>query len=172
MSTHFIFHYPGTENLILEEGYILRRFGTTFTDWNAEWRFPVDGMYKLDNHQVIVGMYKPLRMRRTFAAIGVHAKIQKQTHGSKKVTHYALGLTAIPSYVFAAPLDDKPYGTTGLILAYEPVLFSQIKENGKKETKALTGHRVRAGGHLDIHLQTNDWYQYQWLFYQKLHQRV
>ncbi|MEZ4849831.1 MAG: hypothetical protein R3B93_14685 [Bacteroidia bacterium] len=138
----------------LGAGYIFRNFGKTFTDINAEWRFPVAEMYKLDNHQIIAGVYKPLRLKRTFASIGVHAKIKKQTFDDTKVTHYGLGLSVLPSYVYAASLTDGLYGTTGLILNYEPVLFSQVKKgDAKSEFQALTGHRVRAGLHLDAHFE-------------------
>jgi hypothetical protein len=138
----------------LGAGYVLRQSGTTFTDWSAEWRFPVAEMYKLDNHQIIVGMYKPLRIARGFTAVGVHTRIKKQTFDNKKVTHYGLGLTVLPSYAYAQSLTNGLSGTTGLILAYEPVLLSQIKEGDAKSTFVpLTGHRVRLGGHLDFHSQ-------------------
>ncbi len=150
----FYFSISWQDRPYLGVGYNFRKFGKTFTDIGAELRFPVDEIYQFDNHQIIAGFYKPFRMKRTFGAIGVHARIDKETIASGSNTHYGLATTFLPSYAYAASLGDGAYNTMALRATYNPILFTQSKdESGSKNWQTLTGHRVQLGGHLDMHLE-------------------
>ncbi|MDX2248957.1 MAG: hypothetical protein SF052_19370 [Bacteroidia bacterium] len=139
---------------LLGLGYNLRIAGRTFTDLNAEWRFPIDQVYNMDDYQVIFGMYKPFAVRKWFMSMGVHGRIDKHTNDSSSITNLGLALTLLPSYTYASSLNDGAYGTTGLRATYMPVLASKIKiGSATPQWKTLTGHRVEAGGHLDFHYE-------------------
>lgn len=135
-------------------GYNLRVPGRTWTDLSAELRFPVDEIYKFDNHQLITGLYKPLRLRnRTFSSIGVHARIDKETFDANQQTHYGLAVSYLPTFAYAASLTDGAYNTMAMRFTYNPILLTKSGEAGAANWEALTGHRVQVGGHLDMHLE-------------------
>lgn len=139
---------------LLGVGYNHRSFGTTFSDWQAELRFPLNAMYRFDEYQVIAGMYKPLALKRTFVGTGAHVRILKQTEGSRKETQVLLALTVLPTYVYTASTNDGGYGTVAPRITYAPVIFAQVKAgNEAAQTQALAAHRVELGGHLDLHLE-------------------
>lgn len=139
---------------LLGVGYNHRSFGTTFSDWQAELRFPLNAMYRFDEYQVIAGMYKPLTLKRTFVGTGAHVRLLKKTEGSRKETQVVLALTVLPTYVYAASTNDGGYGTVAPRITYAPVIFAQVKTgNETAQTQALVAHRVELGGHLDLHLE-------------------
>ena len=140
---------------LLGIGYNHRAFGGTFTDIQAECRFPIHAMYRFDEYQVIAGMHKPLALRsRGFTAAGAHLRLKKQTTGEQKTTQLQLALTVIPSYTYAASLTDGAYGTVGLRLTYAPVLLASTKEGtGAATMQALAAHGVELGAHLDLHME-------------------
>jgi hypothetical protein len=138
---------------MLGAGYNYRFFNESFTDAGIEWRFPLAEMYKTDNHQLIFGIYKPLRLKRSFTAIGVHGRISRHTVGDQTTTLYGLALSAIPSYVYSANTNDGAYGTFGARLTYQPILAAQVNKGGASTWKGLPAHRIELGGHLDVHLE-------------------
>ncbi|MEZ4828722.1 MAG: hypothetical protein R3C61_20920 [Bacteroidia bacterium] len=136
----------------LGAGYIYRDFGKTFTDLSAEIRFPLAEMYKFDNYQVIAGVYKPTVIKRAFMGTAAHIRIKKGTSDSQETTQVQLALTVLPSYTYAASLNDGIYGTTGLRITYAPVLWASVKEGGNApSTQALAAHKLELGGHFDLH---------------------
>lgn len=134
-------------------GYNFRKAGKTFTDFGAELRFPVNEIYKFDNHQIIAGIYKPLKIDRTFGAIGVHARIDKETVESSSNTHYGLAASFLPTYAYAASRTDGAYNTMAMRATYNPILLTKSTGDGSTTWKSMTGHRVQLGGHLDMHLE-------------------
>lgn len=154
----FYFSISWQDKPHLGVGYNFRHYGKTFTDIGAELRFPVDEIYKFDNHQIIAGIYTPLRIKRTFGGVGIHARIDKETFESKSNTHYGLAATFLPSYGFnnytSANVKEGIYYTAGLRATYNPILLTVSKDaSGAKSTGYLTGHRVQLGGHMDLHLE-------------------
>lgn len=139
---------------LLGVGYNHRSFGTTFSDWQAELRFPLSSMYRFDEYQVIAGMYKPLTLARTFVGFGSHVRIEGAKTESQQLTTVSLALTGIPSYVYAASLNDGAYGTIGFRATYAPVLFASVKGGDNPASQQfLPAHRIELGGHLDVHLE-------------------
>ncbi|MEZ4830022.1 MAG: hypothetical protein R3C61_27630 [Bacteroidia bacterium] len=135
-------------------GYNLRKNGKTFNDISAEWRFPIDHIYQMDDYQLIFGLYKPFAVSRWFVSAGIHGRIDKFTSGEKSFTNYGLALSLLPSRTYAASLNDGVYGTAGLRATYMPVLATKIKAAGQApEWKTLSGHHVEAGIHLDYHYE-------------------
>jgi len=134
-------------------GYNFRKAGATYTDIGAELRFPVNEIYKFDNHQIIAGIYKPFKIERTFSAIGVHVRIDKESLGENAQTHYGLAVSYLPTYAYAASLTDGAYNTMAMRATYNPILFTKKKEGLSTSYQGLTGHRVQFGGHLDMHLE-------------------
>lgn len=136
-------------------GYTLRDYGTSFTDWQVEWRFPVQSIYDLDNHEVIAGFYRPHRVRRRFLAYGLHARFSQSGDATTSVQKLRVAVTALPSYVYTSDLSDGPYGTLGARASYVPTLWQRVTDasSGRAETATLTAHDVELGGHLDVHLQ-------------------
>ncbi len=134
-------------------GYNLRNTNRTYTDWQLEWRLPLRKRAMLrEQNELIVGFYQPLRPRRTFIGMGVHAKIQTQSQGAQRVTNFGLNLAAIPTYIFAAPLPANAFrGSMALRVAYQPILLSRVLTSGEVKWQGLTGQRVELGGHLDAH---------------------
>ncbi len=137
-------------------GYTRRKPGASFTDWTAEWRFPVQSIFELDNHEVIAGLYKPVKVKRSFMAYGIHAKITKQTTRESKTIDVGLALTGLPSYTYSSSVSgDGPYGTMALRATYNPTIYRQQTSlrTGEKESWTLPSHGVIVGGHLDLLLQ-------------------
>ncbi|MEL7530970.1 MAG: hypothetical protein AAFN10_06670 [Bacteroidota bacterium] len=136
-------------------GYNLRNTNSTYTDWQFEWRMPLDDLYSMDNHEVVVGLYKLLRARRTTAGLGLHAKIRTQTIEGRKTTAFGLNTALIPTYIYAAPLPGDAFkGSIGLRLAYQPILLTRVQQGANPpQWLKLTGHRVELGGHIDGHAE-------------------
>lgn len=134
---------------LLGLGYNHRAFGRTFTDIQAECRFPIHAMYRFDEYQVIAGMYKPLKIERAFTATGAHLRLKKHTNDGQKTTQLQLALTVLPSYVYAASTNDGAYGTMGLRVTYAPVLLAATQGG----MQALPAHGVELGAHVDLHTQ-------------------
>lgn len=152
----------------LGAGYNFRNFGgNAFTDIGAEWRFPVDEMWKFDNHEIIAGFYRPLRLRRWFAAAGLHGSYKANALSSGKQEQIGVSATLIPSYAYAASTGDGPYGTAGIILGYDAVLAEKHTTHAE-DWELITRHGVRIGGHLDLHLErtlglsTNGFFSREW----------
>ncbi|MEL6674588.1 MAG: hypothetical protein AAFR61_20425 [Bacteroidota bacterium] len=131
-------------------GYQFRDFNRSFTDWQIETRFPVDEMWKKDHLQVILGAYRPSRLRRTFVGFGVHARLINRKEGDSQHSLIGLALTALPSGTYVANLDDKPYGTIGARLTYMPVLAS--RKNGG-DWQPFSAHHFEGGLHVDVSMQ-------------------
>jgi hypothetical protein len=135
---------------LLGVGYNHRAFGKTFTDIQAECRFPVNAMYRFDEFQVIAGMYKPLKVKRAFMGTGAHLRLQKQTTGEEKTTQLQLALTALPTYTYAASLNDGAYGTVAARITYAPVLLAR---RGTGAFQPLAAHGLELGAHVDLHME-------------------
>ena len=150
----FFFSIAWQGKPMIGAGYNYRVFGTTFSDLQAEVRFPLNSMYKFEEYQVIAGLYKPLQLKKTFVAIGTHLRLQKRLDGDQEVTKLTLALTGLPSYAYARSLTDGGYGVAALRITYAPVIFARVKggETGAK-TQALAAHTLELGGHLDLHLE-------------------
>ncbi len=136
-------------------GYTYRDAGRTFTDWQAEWRFPIQSLYDLDNHEVMAGLKKPLRVRRSFTAIGFHGKLLKSTSTSSSSKQYSVALTVLPSYVYTASLSNGPYGTIGARATYNPIILVKEKDHqsGEVTSTKFAGHNVQVGAHFDVLLK-------------------
>ncbi|MEM6347275.1 MAG: hypothetical protein AAF927_25520 [Bacteroidota bacterium] len=136
-------------------GYNLRNTNSTYTDWQFEWRMPLNDLYSMDNHEVVAGFYKPLRARRTTAGLGLHAKIRTQTVNGRKTTSFGLNTALVPTYVYAAPLGGNAFkGSIGIRLAYQPILLTRVQQSGEApQWLSMTGHRVELGGHIDGHAE-------------------
>lgn len=152
----------------LGAGYNFRNFGgSAFTDIGTEWRFPVDGMWKLDNHELIAGFYRPLRLRRWFAAAGLHGSYKTSSLSSGKLEQIVVSATLIPSYAYAASTGDGAYGTAGIILGYDAIL-AEKHASEPDNWELISRHSVRIGGHLDLHLErtlgisTNGFFSREW----------
>ena len=85
----------------------------TFTTAEVEWHFPLAEMWQLRDHQVVLGMYKPLIAKRADVGIGVHARITRRTSGDVNALRFGLAASVVPFYVYAAPLNDAPAGSVG-----------------------------------------------------------
>lgn len=136
-------------------GYNLRNTNKTYTDWQFEWRMPIDDLYSMDNQEVVAGLYKSLRARRTTAGLGLHAKIRTHTIEGRKTTSFGLNTALIPTYVYAAPLPGDAFkGSIGVRLAYQPILLTRVQQGGESpQWLKFTGHRVEVGGHIDGHAE-------------------
>lgn len=129
--------------------------GTPFNDLYAEWRFPIDQMYRFQAQQWIVGWYRPLRARRWYATIGLHAKLTRRMSGSQHQRLVSLGASLLPTYYYWNNLSDRPQATIALRSQYEAVLLAQKWQEGQTEKNHLRfpAHRVELGGHTDLHLE-------------------
>lgn len=136
-------------------GYTNRAFGQTFTDWQAEWRFPVQKMYDLDNHEVLAGFYRPLKIRKNFLAMGLHGKLTRTTVGFEKRQQYSAAFTLLPSRVYTSSLSNGPYGTLGARVTYNPILLARVEDTstGQITSQTMAGHKIQVGGHIDVHLK-------------------
>ncbi len=125
--------------------YAWRDFGTSFADIQAEVRMPIDNGFSRDEFQLISGFYRPSRLKRTFIGTGVHVVWDHNTKSGSANSLSGL-VTAIPSYVYAASLNDGLYGTTGVRLSYKPLLWSENWDPTKQAR-----HTIQAGIHFDSH---------------------
>lgn len=133
-------------------GYINRLYGgKTFTDLSTEIRFPLNDMFTFKRYDAIAGIYKPLALKRRFTGFGSHLRWNSETGTEQKVQKLSLAATLIPSYVFAAPLNDGLYGTVGLNLTYAPVIFA-VSHSGDEEPvwNYLPQHKFEGGLHYDM----------------------
>jgi hypothetical protein len=133
-------------------GYINRLYGgKTFIDLQTEIRFPLNDMFTFKRYDAIAGIYKPLALKRTFTGFGSHLRWNSETSSEQKVQKLSVAATLIPSYVFAAPLNDGLYGTIGLNLTYAPVVFA-ISKSGEEEAiwNYLPPHKFEGGLHYDM----------------------
>jgi hypothetical protein len=150
----FFFSISWQEKPHLGVGYNFRAAGNTFTDIGAELRFPTDEIFKFTNPQIIAGIYSPLRLKRSFGAIGLHLRIDRESTQESVHTHYGVAASFLPTLAYAASLTDGAYNTAALRITYNPILFTQIRSSsGEKSTHFLSGHRIQFGGHLDMHLE-------------------
>lgn len=123
--------------------------GKTFNDLQLELRFPLKDIYRFNSYEAIAGIYKPTRLRRTFAGIGGHLRWESNKNGGSRIQKLSLAATVIPSYVFAASLTDGVYGTIGLRITYAPVIFAT--QSG--EWNFFGQHKFEGGIHFDMHTQ-------------------
>ncbi len=132
-------------------GYIDRLYGKTYTDLQAEIRFPLTEMFTFERYDAILGIYKPLALKRRFTGFGAHLRWNSESQNNEKVQKLSTAITLIPSYVFAAPLDDGLYGTIGLNLTYVPVIFA-ISQSGEEEGiwNYFPQHKFEGGVHYDM----------------------
>ena len=100
-------------------GYNFRNFESSFSDYQLEARIPLDNIENLENYSIIGGMYRPSRLQRTFVGGGAHLILKNSGEGLQ----LDCNLAPIPSYVFAAPLDRKPYSTAGMLLTYQTTIL-------------------------------------------------
>ena len=131
-------------------GYNFRNFSTSFNDWQAELRFPIDEVYRFKNYQLIAGVYGPLSLQRNFLGAGAHIRWQKNSEADNQTKKLSLAITAIPSYTYAASLTDGAYGSIGARVTYAPVIYA---ENSAGESQFLPIHRLEIGGHFDLHFE-------------------
>lgn len=125
---------------------------TPFTTIEAEWHFPLETMWRLTDHQIIVGAYKPLIARRPSVGIGLHARITRATEGDRNTLRFGVAASVVPFYVYAQALDNGPAGTVGARATYEAVIASRTWTAERDDWTALAAHRLELGGHLDLHL--------------------
>ena len=147
--------WNGKPNLGLGYSFRDTRTGAGFTDYSAEWRFPLDEVFRTDNHQLIVGVYGPYKLRRRpFTGLGAHLRIQKQSQDGVARTRYSLAFTALPTYTYANPTNNGPFGTIGARLTYVIALAEQRKVGASsRSVVGFPAHGVEAGAHLDLHLE-------------------
>jgi hypothetical protein len=122
-------------------GYNFRNFESSFSDYQLEARIPLDNIENLENYSIIGGIYRPSRLQRTFVGGGAHLILIKSEEGMQ----LDINLAAIPSYVFAAPLDRKPYSTAGVLLTYQTSLLGS--------SGFLSSNSFGTGVHADVLLE-------------------
>ena len=133
-------------------GYIDRIYGKTFTDLQLEIQFPLTEMFTFKRYDAVAGIYKPLALKRRFTGFGSHLRWNSVTVNNQRIQKLSTAITFIPSYVFAAPLDDGLYGTIGLNFTYVPVVLA-ISQNGNDEKMVLNyfpQHKFEGGIHYDM----------------------
>jgi hypothetical protein len=130
-------------------GYIDRIYTKTFTDLQVELRFPLKSIFRFCDYEAIAGIYKPTRLRRTFAGIGGHLRWESNKNGGARIQKLSLAATVIPSYVYAASLTDGVYGSIGLRITYAPVIFAT--QSG--QWNFFGQHKFEGGIHFDIHIE-------------------
>ncbi len=132
-------------------GYINRIYsGKTFNDLQVELRFPLRNIYRFSDYEAIAGIYKPLSYSRAFAGVGGHFRWESNKQGGQRVSKLSLAVTAIPSYVYAADINDGIYGTVGIRLTYAPVIFATT---GKDNWNFFPQHKFEGGLHFDMHIE-------------------
>lgn len=131
--------WDGKANLGL--GYNYRNFETSFSDYQIECRVPFDDFNTLNRFTVITGIYRPSKIQKTFLGGGAHLIYTKDNANSNSL---ALSLTAVPGYVYASKLGDKPYGTVGVLLN------SVTTISGDDAFKSL---QFGLGAHVDVSLR-------------------
>lgn len=131
-----------------------RRFpGQPFMTVEAELHFPLEEMWRFTDYQVIVGAYRPLVPKRASVGVGLHARLGRSEDEEGGRLRLGLAGTVVPFYVYAASLNDGPYGTVGARATYEAVLAERRwTSEGPATWKGLAAHRFELGGHVDVHL--------------------
>lgn len=134
-------------------GYNNRGFGgafQTFTDVQAEVRFPLQDLYDLNNMKVITGVYKPFTLSRNFMAGGLHLRWERDKDEGLQSSKVSLATTLLPTLYYGnTTVTDKAFGTAALRITYAPVLFAKKGS----ETSAFADHKIEVGGHLDMHIE-------------------
>lgn len=123
--------------------YTFRNFTKSFSDWQTEIRFPIDNGINQKEFTVISGMHRPSQLKRNFIGTGLHL-VWEHSESSKFGDRLQGLVTAIPSYVYAASINDGWYGTSGLRLSYAPIIWSKTETDDAR-------HNVHLGLHLDAH---------------------
>lgn len=124
--------------------YTYRDFGTSFTDFQTEFRVPIDQGINAKEFSIVTGFYRPSQLKRNFIGTGLHMTWEHSASSQFK-DKLSCSVTAIPSYVYSASINDGLYGTTGARISYAPVLWSKNKVDG------ATKHNVYLGLHVDSH---------------------
>ncbi|RMG67238.1 MAG: hypothetical protein D6722_13530 [Bacteroidetes bacterium] len=133
-------------------GYGLRRPWSGFADITAEWRAPLGNLFQGDQQTFVVGAYGPFRLRsRPYIGGGVHLRWQHYRQGDAARRRLTLATTLIPSYTFAAPLNDQPYLTGGLRATGLVVLADMAA--GAGDTRWFSAVGTEVGTQLSLHLE-------------------
>ncbi|MFK7970470.1 MAG: hypothetical protein AB8F95_08890 [Bacteroidia bacterium] len=131
-------------------GYNTRGFGTTFTDVQAEVRFPLAHLYDLDHVKVVTGVYKPFVLGRSFVAGGLHLRWEREKIEEEQSSRLSLAASVLPTLYYGSTLvTDKAFGTAALRITYAPVI---VAHRGGSST-FFTDHKLEVGGHLDMHIE-------------------
>jgi hypothetical protein len=124
--------------------YTIRKFGSSFVDIQSELRFPIENGIQGDEFEFISGVYRPSRLKRFFVGTGLHLSWDHNVNSSYH-DKLSCSITAIPSYVYSASINDGLYGTSGIRISYNPTLWSKIVE------EKVAKHKLHVGIHLDSH---------------------
>jgi hypothetical protein len=133
-------------------GYQARMGWSGFTNLGAEWRFPIDHLFDLQQQEIIVGAYGPFRLRRRpYLGGGLHTRIKTYLADGTRYTRVTFATSLLPMYTFAAPLDDRPYFTAGGRGTFLLVLADKAK--GDSAPLWLPAFGTELGGHSSLHLE-------------------
>ncbi|MEO1414779.1 MAG: hypothetical protein AAFW00_05840 [Bacteroidota bacterium] len=150
---YFSLTWDGEPHLGL--GYNLRRRGGgNFLDYSLEWQMPIDDLWQFREGQIIGGIYGPVRLRRRpFFALGGHARLLMVDDAGEKSVRFLAAATGIPSYTYAASVNNRPYGTIGLRGTYLLTLGEWKKKDGETIFESFSRHGAEVGGHVDLLLE-------------------
>ena len=133
-------------------GYGLRRTWSGFADITAEWRAPLGNLFQGDQQTFVAGIYGPFRLRRrAYVGGGVHLRWQHYRQDETARRRLTLATTVVPSYTFAAPLNDQPYFTGGLRATGLLVLADMTA--GAGDTRWFSAVGTEVGTQLSLHLE-------------------
>lgn len=149
-SWYFSLSWDGTQPSI-GVGYNRRVDAGSFSDVGAEWRAPIAKLYEFTDQEIIFGAYGPFALnRRPFMGGGLHLRVKTTRPEATMNTKVSLAATLLPSYTYAASLNNGPYGTAGLRATY---LLTLLKKSGDAPAMWVPSFGTELGGHLDLHLE-------------------
>lgn len=137
---------------LLGLGYNNRAFGGlvgTFTDYQAELRFPLHKMYDFKEMKLIVGAYAPLSLGRSFTGTGLHLRWERTTSSGEQESDLSLAATVMPTIYYGSTLvTDKAFGTAGIRITAATAIIAKKGEI----SSSFKEHKIELGGHLDTHI--------------------
>ena len=148
----FFFSISWQKKIVVGVGYGYRTSDTKFVDITAEWKAPIDELFNGKNFEVISGAYARYSASRSMVANGFHLRIKKTSTDAVRASTVGLGISFLPGYQYAAPLDDGLNGVIAARISYIPTIFASVKdlESNTVQTSALSSHTVELGAHLDM----------------------
>ena len=137
---------------LLGLGYNNRAFGGlvgTFTDYQAELRFPLNKMYDCKEMKLVAGAYAPLTFSRTYIGAGLHLRWDRSALSGEQESSLSLAATVMPSFYYSQTTPtDNAFGTAGLRITYAPEIIGSKGE----ESYSFSRHKFELGGHIDSHI--------------------